>query len=67
MTRAIGDPLVVSAMAEAEAELGDDGRVVVRPSGTEPLLRIMVEATQAKTMQKWADTLKDVLEKALRS
>jgi len=67
MTRAIRDPLVVSAMAEAEAELGDDGRVVVRPSGTEPLLRIMVEATQAKTMQKWADTLKDVLEKALRS
>ena len=65
MTRAMADQSVISAMAEAEAELGENGRVVIRPSGTEPLLRIMVEATQAQTMQKWADTLKEVLEKAL--
>ena len=32
------------AVAEAEAELGGDGRVLLRPSGTEPLVRVMVEA-----------------------
>jgi len=63
----MADQTVTSAMAEAEAELGHDGRVVIRPSGTEPLLRIMVEAINDKTMQKWADTLKEVLEKALQA
>lgn len=67
MTRAMADQTVTSAIAEAEAELGHDGRVVIRPSGTEPLLRIMVEAINDKTMQKWADTLKEVLENALQA
>jgi phosphoglucosamine mutase len=35
---------VHSAIAQAERRLGDDGRVLVRPSGTEPLVRVMVEA-----------------------
>jgi phosphoglucosamine mutase len=65
MARAMADQSVISAIAEAEAVLGDHGRVVIRPSGTEPLLRIMVEATEASAMQTWADTLKDVVEKAL--
>jgi phosphoglucosamine mutase len=43
-------PAVASAVAEAEAELGDTGRVLLRPSGTEQLVRVMVEApTQAET------------------
>ena len=33
-----------SAVAEEEARLGDEGRVLLRPSGTEPLVRVMVEA-----------------------
>ena len=35
----------------AEAELGDDGRVVVRASGTEPLVRVMVEAPTAEDVR----------------
>jgi len=39
---------------EASAALGDDGRVLVRASGTEPLIRVMVEATDASAAEGWA-------------
>jgi phosphoglucosamine mutase len=41
---AIADPCLRDAVAAAEGELGADGRVLVRPSGTEPVVRVMVEA-----------------------
>jgi phosphoglucosamine mutase len=55
------DPDAAEAIAEEVEEVaaafGDDGRVVVRPSGTEPLLRIMVEHVDQATAKKAADDL----------
>ena len=61
----ITDKKLTATIAAAEADLGAGGRVIVRASGTEPLLRIMVESTNAKAMQIWAKQLKDVVEAQL--
>lgn len=48
----LGDEDVLAAVKAAEEQLGSDGRVLVRPSGTEPLLRIMVEAGTREQCEK---------------
>jgi phosphoglucosamine mutase len=58
------EPLAV-ALAEAEAELGETGRVLLRPSGTEPLVRVMVEAADQPTADRLAHRLADVVRERL--
>jgi phosphoglucosamine mutase len=47
-------PSVQTAVDEAEAELGDTGRILLRPSGTEPMIRVMVEAPDEDVAQRVA-------------
>ncbi|HZQ28287.1 MAG TPA: phosphoglucosamine mutase [Acidimicrobiales bacterium] len=48
-----------------EGELGDHGRVLLRPSGTEPLVRVMVEAADAGVAERAADRLADTVSRTL--
>ncbi|PSR58986.1 phosphoglucosamine mutase [Nocardia sp. MDA0666] len=50
-------PEVREAVAEAERTLGDNGRILLRPSGTEQLIRVMVEATDSHRAKQLADDL----------
>jgi phosphoglucosamine mutase len=52
-----GDPEIHRAIAAAEARLGSGGRVLVRPAGTEPKLRVMVEGTDEDTVSELADAI----------
>lgn len=58
---------VDEAFQACVAALGDDGRLVVRASGTEPLLRIMIEGRDATVVESWADRLTTVVREALTS
>ncbi|MFO7544476.1 MAG: phosphoglucosamine mutase [Trueperaceae bacterium] len=63
----ISDPTVSGAVESAERELGDDGRVVLRPSGTEPLIRVMVEGADGERVQALAERIAEAVRLASRS
>jgi phosphoglucosamine mutase len=52
-----GDAILQRAIAAASARLGPNGRVLVRPSGTEPALRVMVEGDDEALVSELADAL----------
>jgi phosphoglucosamine mutase len=52
-----GDHSIQRAIRDAEARLGAGGRVLVRPSGTEPALRVMIEGPDADLVSELADAI----------
>ncbi len=57
------NPAVVSAVDAVAKALGDDGRILVRESGTEPVIRVMVEATTDELCAQYVGQVVDVMEK----
>lgn len=55
------DPDVQAAVAQVTAKLGDTGRILVRESGTEPVIRVMVEAESQEVCQENVDLVVDVI------
>jgi len=58
-----GSDKVQKAVADVESKLGSKGRVLLRPSGTEPVVRVMVEGEDAREVLKLAEELAEVVEK----
>lgn len=70
----VADPREVSevsrvweAVGRVERQLGEEGRVLVRPSGTEPLVRVMVECLDSKQANRYAQNLAEVIALAMKS
>ena len=55
------DPDVQKAVDEVSEKLGDKGRILVRESGTEPVIRVMVEAESDEVCEKYVDQVIDVI------
>jgi phosphoglucosamine mutase len=55
------DEDVKACVAKVAEALGDEGRILVRESGTEPVIRVMVEADTMETCEKYVDEVIDVI------
>ena len=64
---AMTDPAILEAVSEVGMELGDSGRILYRPSGTEPLVRVMVEAATLEECEQYADRVVAAIRKSGRA
>jgi len=61
----MGVPAIATLLRELAAQLGQSGRIVLRPSGTEPLIRVMVEAQEEPAARQCAERLAEAVRNAL--
>ena len=59
--KAMEVPAIAAIIEKMEAEMAGNGRILVRPSGTEPLLRVMAEASTDEKVSRYVDTIADVI------
>ena len=59
-------PELVAAVAQSEKEMNGRGRVLLRPSGTEPFIRVMVEGEDAEMVQQQVNTLAKIVEQVMQ-
>ena len=55
------DPMVQAEVQKVTEALGDDGRILLRQSGTEPVVRVMVEASSVESCEKYVDQVIEVM------
>jgi phosphoglucosamine mutase len=60
-------PEVAEALQYAESTLGDNGRIVLRYSGTEPLARVMVEAEHAEDVERFSEAIASAIRTTIGS
>ncbi|MFP4974057.1 phosphoglucosamine mutase [Paenibacillus sp. CN-4] len=60
-----GNPAIAEAISQVEAKLGDNGRVLVRPSGTEPLIRVMAEGPDKNDLDRYVGQIVEVVQREL--
>jgi phosphoglucosamine mutase len=60
------DEVIASRIKEIEEKMHGEGRILIRPSGTEPLVRVMLEGTDIKVLEKYAIELVELIEERLK-